>query len=139
MAKYVTLSSFVILFFICACARKPDHRNLILTKLKFDNLGDDTIKISQKATFRLVLNDHNLKIKKAYFDCTIESDLQIDEVNYVLSNCIKELFINQDTIIIQLTPTAVGKKKFQEITVLAVDENDFISIHQGSFEYFVLE
>lgn len=87
-----------------------------------------------------LLPEPGSKVTKACFDCTKCSKPNLVNVqNETIKGCSKALFVEQDTILIEFTPSKLGKIKFPEIRVLLErGANDF-SVFETGFEYTVVD
>lgn len=105
---------------------------------RLEVLAPDTVRVDQKVFVRIYSLEPEWKVTKAYFDCTKlpKPDL-VNVQNETIEGCSKALFVEQDTIMIEFTPTKLGKIKFPEIKVLLKNEGDNFSVCEVGFAYFV--
>lgn len=102
---------------------------------RLEVLAPDTVRVDQKVLVRIYSLEPDWKVNKAYFDCT--NDL-VNVQNETIEGCTKALFVEQDTIMIEFTPTKLGQIKFPKIKVLLKRGTNDFSVLETGFEYFVL-
>lgn len=106
---------------------------------RLEMLAPDTVRVDQKVLVRIYSLEPEWKVTKAYFDCTKRPKPDLVNVqNETIEGCSKTLFVEQDTILIEFTPTKVGKIKFPEIKVLLRKDANYFNVIETGFEYFVL-
>jgi hypothetical protein len=95
----------------------------------------DTVKANEKVLVQIYSVEPEWKVTKAYFDCT--NDL-VNVQNETIEGCSKALFVEQDTILIEFTPTKLGRIKFPEIKVLLKRGTNDFSVLETGFDYVVV-
>jgi hypothetical protein len=125
--------SYLLFLFIGLSACSLRHQ-----KPRLEVLAPDTVKIDKKALVRIYSLEPEWKVSKAYFDCiNLPKPALVNVQNETIEGCAKALFVEQDTILIEFTPTRLGQIKFPEIKVLLKrGANDF-SVLETGFEYIV--
>ncbi len=119
--KLITLLLFLSLF---SCNNQVEH-------VELEVLVRDTVKVEEKVLVRVYSKNIDWKIIKAYFDCQDKLEPnKIDLLNETIEGCNKELFVKDDTILIQFTPAKSGYQEFGKIKAL---------MKKGTHEYKVLE
>ncbi len=107
----------VLVIFLLSCSGKQQKRNSI-EKLEVNILVEDTIRKNEKTLIKIFSKYTEWGIAKAYFDCDITSNQYVDTIHWGIAACDKELFVRNDTVLIQLTPTSKGGKKFEAVKIL---------------------
>lgn len=100
----------------------------------------DTVRVDERVSVRIYSVEPEWKVTKAYFDCTNRPKPDLVNVqNKTIEGCSKALFVEQDTILIEFTPTKLGKIRFPEIKVLLKGGTNDFSVLETGFEYVVVE
>ncbi|TDQ18579.1 hypothetical protein DFQ04_0381 [Algoriphagus boseongensis] len=106
--------------------------------MELEILKNDTVSINEDVLVRIYTSEKNWKIVKAYFDCNISFDQEkVDESKESIEGCQKELFVLNDTILIQFNPTKTGLNNFGEIKALVKNTENEFKILKSDFSYFV--
>lgn len=100
----------------------------------------DTVRVDERVSVRIYSVEPEWKVTKAYFDCTNRPKPDLVNVqNETIEGCSKALFVEQDTILIEFTPTKLGEIRFPEIKVLLKRGTNDFSVLETGFEYVVVE
>lgn len=135
MNHTIIFKSFLLSLFIglSACSLSSHEPRL-------EVLAPDTVRVDEKVSVRIYSLEPEWKVTKAYFDCTKRPKPDVVNVkNETIEGCSKALFVEQDTILIEFTPTKVGQIKFPEIKVLLKRGINDFSVLETGFEYVVVE
>jgi len=109
-------------------------------QLDLNVLINDTVNVNEKVIAKIYPNDRNWNIIKAYFDC--ENNLKSNKINILdetVDGCTKELFVRNDTIIIQFVPSKVGVGEFGQIKALMKRGKDEFKVLESDFNYIVIQ
>ena len=107
---------------------------------RLEVLAPDTVRVDEKVSVRIYSVEPEWKVTKAYFDCTKRPKPDLVNVqNETIEGCSKALYVEQDTILIEFSPTKLGKIKFPEIMVLLKKGTYDFGVLQTGFEYVVVE
>jgi len=130
---YIILIKIILLSLMGCINDKPSiqytRNSLIIQKL-------DTIYNNQQTHVQLYFARNEFKIKNAYVDCD-KSDRIVDPEKLDIISCEKKLMISDDTVEIYFTPTLIGKKEFDNITLLYEDYENNIYLLDTTFSYYV--
>ena len=88
----------------CGCSSEKSKDDTI-DEPDIEIVHKDTFDSGQKHLVKIFSKDEQWKIIKGYFDCDSLSSLDIDKDREVVIGCDKELFINNDTVLIQFIPS----------------------------------
>lgn len=129
----IRLIKLLILFCFFSCGNSGGH-------LELEVLVKDTIEVDEKVLARIYSNSSDWKIIKAYFDCEERpvSD-KVDVLNETVEGCVKELFVRNDTIIIQFIPAKLGPAEFGKIKVLMKKRPEEYKVLESGFNYIVVQ
>jgi hypothetical protein len=124
---------FILIGLLSSCSNQAGYTELEI-------LVSDTVKIEEKVLARIYSNNSDWKIVKAYFDCEekLKGD-KVDVLNETIEGCRKELFVRNDTVIIQFTPTKLGFNHFGKIKTLMKKRSDEFKILESDFSYIVVQ
>lgn len=127
---------FLFIVSVSSCKNKQDHRDKLRESLIIEKHGTN-VELHRKLLIKIYFKERKYKILRAYIDC-LEPNREVDPISYRIKDCFKQLEIRNDTIRIVLTPTNLGKKKFEDITIVCEDQRDRISLIDTSFYYTVV-
>ncbi|MFC4874291.1 hypothetical protein [Negadavirga shengliensis] len=133
---YLTVIRLIALFFLLglfSCSNQVEY-------IELEVLVSDTVKIEEKVLARIYSNNSDWKIVKAYFECEdkLKAD-KVDALNETIEGCSKELFVRNDTVIIQFTPTKLGLNDFGKIKTLMKKGSDKFKVLESDFSYIVIQ
>ncbi len=124
---------FAILFCFFSCS---DSTQII----ELEYMVKDTVKVDEKVLAKVYSNNSDWKIAKAYFDCDQNNGLgKINKIDESIYGCRKELFIRDDTVLIQFTPTKLGYFNFGKITALLKNGQNGFQVLETDFSYLVVK
>ena len=122
---------YLMILFSCSTQVEPPELEVMLA---------DTLKVNEKVLAKIFSKNNNWEIIKAYVDCEGIQDLNgIELDNEKIRGCTKELFVKNDTILIQFTPTELGPEEFGQIMVLMNKGNNEYQLVKSGFSYVVVQ
>jgi len=134
--RFYKSSICIILTVILACSGKKqqspvseptDNNNDVSVQI----ILQDIIKKNGETRVKICSDNYKWQIAKAYFDCSDNSDSQIDTTKQTVIGCEKELMIKNDTVRIFFIPTIVGEHKFDDMKLLL--------FHKDKKEYKIID
>lgn len=135
MNHTMIFKSYLLSLFIGLSACSPSGH-----EPRLEVWAPDTVRVDERVSVRIYSVEPEWKVTKAYFDCTNRPKPDLVNVqNETIEGCSKALFVEQDTILIEFTPTKLGKIRFPEIKVLLKRGTNDFSVLETGFEYVVVE
>ncbi|WP_373523866.1 hypothetical protein [Aquiflexum sp.] len=129
----IRLIKLLILFSFFSCSSSGK-------RLELEVLVKDTVQVDEKVLARIYSNNSDWEIIKAYFDC--EENPMSDKINVLnetIEGCVKELFVRNDTIVIQFVPAKLGPAEFGNIKVLMKKKAEEYKVLESGFNYVVVK
>jgi hypothetical protein len=101
-------------------------------------ISTDSVFVGEEFLVKIFLEDADLKIVDAFFNCNPVASPTVDTTTYKVSGCSNGLIVKNDTILIGFSPTELGVQKFPEITILTKDKESIFRTLKYSFEYKIV-
>lgn len=138
MIRYIThlKTSFLLAVFFCSCSQER-VKNIEEPRLVIEK--ERAAILNEKYLVKIYFNDVKYKIQNAYVDCNNDEKRELDTISYRFVNCNKLLYINRDTIKIAFTPSILGSKKFDNISIIFQDRENKLSVIDTTFYYDVVD
>jgi len=106
--------------------------------VELEVLIKDTVNVEEKVLAKVYSNNSDWKLIKAYFDCINDSISSIDFSNETIEGCSKDLFVKNDTVLIQFTPKKTGHQHFGRIEAPPGCSIHYTLVFLTSFEVVLL-
>lgn len=132
---------FICLNISCEISQKSNiEKDEIAQSLaKVHIIKDSLIFKDSLTSFKIALFDKHYKIINAYYDCDKKAKREFNKEKNSIVDCIKKLVIENDTIKMFATYSKKGNFKFEDLTILVVDDSDKFSFIDTTFSFTVVD
>lgn len=99
----------------------------------------DSVAIGDEFRATIYLDNPDIRILEAYFDCTYVDNASVDTATFELSGCSKKLLVRNDSVQIGLHSSEIGEHEFPEITLLTMDRQRVLRTLNYTFSYKIIK
>lgn len=136
MVKNILLHIGFLIFFVSCTEEKKNPIQIKKSSYPVQIMVNDLIFKDSGTYFMITPLEEKVNIINAYFGCGKENYRFYDTIKRNIVDCSKNLLVENDTVKIYLEPSHLGKRKFEDITLLMKKGGDIFFL-DTSFYYNV--